>query len=561
LCFISGGQVVILPDNRLETPSEGIAAWRQNRLLTMTDQPWMPLVSPAQGFIGSAAPAANQATAVTLLDPAAGTWSFHLVDPSCAPALSNAGSMQVQDQTAGAIVTHSNPGIPAGLVISTPPPQGNEWSGVLPVAEVLSAPYLLEEDGARFVYMIATIASRGSNVPHLCKFKLVALDRKASPATPSDTYVLCWWKAVQSAHDALQPILASEVISILADQTTAAIGNNTLPGTFAQTSDSPLWSATLKGSVPWDKFQPAAPIYVPLSRGAAGTFATPVDTSYQWAATWSSKPAAPLFGPYLVNGQLVLSNRYGLYGFTLQGALAWRIPARVAFQGWMPAGMGNALSRFLLVTEMGLLGAYDTSHFPNDGSAVLCPDQMVQLAPGGVLTNQPSQTNYETALFEAFLPPHPPGTFVPCQPFTDPNNIHLHAGSAGDIAVGFDPSKGLTSGAAPSSFPGGEAYFNVDLNADATKVNWRPASAQLPAGTSIRLYSNFNFMDPGNPKIGSDSSMLTPTAALQINTSAGPIDVCDIAYFYLDPLDNLSLRCCLANGSQYYLAGFPTPES
>jgi hypothetical protein len=570
LCFISGGQVVVLPDNRVETPSD-IQEWRWNCLMNMSDQPWMPLTS-LPGFIGSVTSsnsqaASGQATAITLFDPTTGNWTLHIANPPCVPVLSGAGSMQVQDGSSGAIVTISNPAISLGQIVSPPPTPAQEWSGTLPVGQVLSAPNAVVENGVQSVYLIAT-GTTGGNVPALYKF--VA-------EVPSNLYFLCWWKGVQATHAALQPTLRPEIISVFADLTQEAIDNGTLPGGFAQaTYSSPLWSATQQGSVPWDKFGPAALTYVPLYSAGAGGYVEQIDTSFVFSSstalvfTLVQKPAVPLFGPrpFRQASQLILSNRYGLYGFAPEGNLLWRIPSRGSFQGWIPIGY------FLLIAEQGILSLYNSSNFPSDGSAVLYPDQTIDLQSPFAVASTPvapvDPGNFDSLIGRGqtwvgadaiALPTFPASTYVPYyleQPslpnYSGPA-IGLHAGQQ-DFLIGFDPSQGLVpsayfSNSTPFSNP--DSGLQVDLSVDAPRINWRPQSPVLPAGLNEVNYKGV--LVPIDPTL----NFVSPTAGLQIDTSGGPIDVCDPVVFGGAPNSDMYLYCCLARGEQYYWARILIP--
>jgi hypothetical protein len=269
LCWVSGGEVAVLDTGELEVHE--LDAWRWRCRSMSVVQPWRSFGAAATaGFISSFVAADTSVAAVTLREFEAGPWSFHVLDPPCQPMFNDAGRMPVTDAGSAGndSIIHHCEALPPGFVVTLPPAQ-HEWSGIFKnsgggTVDILCAPYLREEPEGRFAYVIAA----DGGTPLFCKYRV---------PPPSDSYFLCWWKAVRDSYATIQPILAKQIIYSLTNEVEAAVGSKLLPADFAQTNMywSPLWSLTACGTVPWDALAMAPPVYMRLSTYAV--YATPID--------------------------------------------------------------------------------------------------------------------------------------------------------------------------------------------------------------------------------------------------------------------------------------------
>lgn len=338
LCWISGGKIASLLTGELEPAPEGLDAWRWRCLKASSDQPWQAFRGPdVSGFISAAKLNNDPAAVVVLRDSKTAQWTFHLVDPACYPVFTASGAMLVE--TAGNVVSHVNPGIPAGLVTSRPSANTHECAGAIKgiggaSVELSCAPYLHEESGILFAYLIVSDAG----VPSLGKYRVPAA---------ADDYVMAWWNTLKEARQRLQPVLASEIVYSLADSVQQAIDDRTISAAaLAKAAPSLLWSATQQGIIPWAGFDAPAPTYVRLLSQAV--FLTPIDVTTPVEtfpiAPWgpvdrTPYPATPLSGPGLTNNVAMLRNAYLWLSFGLDG----RLLSRISSSAFVPMGGGGAM--------------------------------------------------------------------------------------------------------------------------------------------------------------------------------------------------------------------------
>lgn len=558
--WISKGKIACLESVATEpAPPEGIDAWRWNCILASTDQPWQPFGSAgaANGFISRVAANGGHTTAIVLHD-AQGTCSFHLLDSSWLPQFNAARSMMVRDGDTGGAVDHANPGLPAGLVVAPPPPGAHEHMCVLAAAKdgplkVLAAPRLMDPSNGNFFAIVQADSQ-------YCLYQYRVPD-------VSDVFIMCWWKGAKDAFTTAQPILAREIVYALDDATQAA--GSALPGNFSQsTYSSPLWAARF--AVPWSAF-PNAPTYVRCSKLG---FATQINTAYGFDNSMQSrlhaaympspKPSKPLWGPHQFSfgntTYVVLSNRYGIYGFKPDGTLAWQIPAYTAFQGWV------TVNQFLFLSQSYFLCRYDVSKFPNNGAAVLYPDAYVDLdyknafkidgppAQNAFLSTtvrtyydnvvptsmQPvfaghTLANYAVPYYDGahtlFINRNLPGAFgrppVPYETMAVSMDVDLATGDFLLKTVKFSDARNVHLGGAMSVH---------DLTDDPTPIAWQPGPLSFQVN---RPLANFHVEQP-------------ITKAIGINASDGvPVQISGIPCVGA----GAQTYCCLVKQGQYFFAG------
>jgi hypothetical protein len=549
LCWISGGKIASLLTGELEPAPDGLEAWRWNCIKTSVDQPWQ---SFAAGFISATSLGNGPAAAIMLHDPKAAQWTFHLVEPACHPVFSSDAAMLVE--ASGKVVSHANPGIPGGLATSLPPANAHERAGTVKgnggaAIEIACAPYLREEDGILFAYVIAADA----NGPSFCKYHV--------PGT-SDDFITEWWQNLQQARTRLDAILASEIMYSLADASQQAIDNKTLSAAaLAKATASPLWSATAQGIIPWAAFDHSVPNYVTLVQHAV--FMTPIDMAFQLEASIEKlvdgrnripQQIFPLYGPYwMSDGQsefAVLCNMYGFHGFASDGTLAWRVQALTFFNWW------TAVGRSIWVLQGSRIAQFDISTIPRHASASV-PNACLDV-PGGTLSqgspgpwvdyimthyNEPSQATPGQEITGLVGPVYDSST----------HRIRMMR-VASSAAFIFSAELDATGAVAPSPAGRDPEWWQYDRDSLHGPIiegpqgdDWRPMTGPLPEGI---------LEVGGNPP----GLVLQNVASLQLNTADNQVVQMSGTPFFRAEGSSWFLYACLKKADLYFFAKFAIPN-
>lgn len=548
LCWISGGKIASLATGELEPAPNGIEAWRWDCLKAIADQPWQPLNAPApSGFIGSVTIGSDAAVAIVLRDLETSRWTFHLVDLPCRPVLSTNAAMIVEKS--GKVVSHDNPGIPAGLVTSLPPAKARERSGIITVhgsgaADVACAPYLREEDGGIwFAYLIAADADG----PCFCKFRVPGV---------TDDFFLAWWRALQQARGTLQPILAGEIMYSLVDEVQQAIDSKIISVAGLANASSPLWSASARGIIPWANFDDTSPKYVTMLSTAV--FVTEIEVAYLFppdikkliaGRNRDPQPVLPLFGPFwMFDGHsdvAVFCNKYGFHGLRSYGQRAFRVPALTFFNFWTLA------KRSIWVSQGNRLAQYDVGTPPSPFGEDGVPDTYVDV-PEGTLGRGSRASWIDYVMTNCSVEPEELQGLI----LYYDDSAHrmgalriVHQGQQPEFvySAALDDVGAVIPGPAPRNYVPQIDNVLGPLVAGPQGADWRPNTGPLPE----------DILDiDGNPP----ASVLQNVAALQLNTSDNlVVQISGTPSFRTEGPDWF-LYVCLKKADRYFFAKFAIPH-